>query len=1057
MEDHPSEDDHQYPRSTEYPDPEIILEAPWWGQAHFPSAIDLDDSDIPQVSRGLIPSERQPASEPDGAYRSTVALGRSSSRGFEGLLESRLPREDDPDIDPTFEPSRDDDFSDGSMSALSQSSSGDFQPPSKPLVKRRGQLSGGRGGTCSRRDFGETIRRSQKGIKRGQRQPLEPSQEFKSLHAQATMAFIDADYDSAEDLILQAIKMNPEMYAAFSLLAEIDTARGDHDSALTALFHGAHTRPRDLQVWTTVGQLLLARAGDDDMSALTDALYCYIRIVQLDPTNIDARHQRAALNRKLGHKGRAATDYEHILELLPHDLSILRSLAEIYTEMRVAQRAIEHYDRSIKFYQAKEPDQARTVSWSDLNIYIELLADKGRYLEAISKVKSVSRWLLGRRGDVVWDDFDQDDREWDLEDHPRRVQVQGFRTGYFPDISYGKGMPLELRVKLGTLRLRAMDFQLEEALGHFVTLEPDDTSPNAKIHEYPDLFRDVAETLRRTGFYQEALIFYKPLQQISAFSDASYYADMAICFQVVGLHVEAAECYRLFLNSQASTGIRPTSSESNEAAPAEGVPNTMDCATTALGQSEAVSKCSMLEASADNNKISKFPGSVAMIIPPPLKKSLKRRGSDKRFRAKLHDESIRILYRRTQELLDRARDDDAEALVQWMAATQEIVDDFRSHRGFYPHDRGLGVYGRSTSSAVEAHTLNDHQITRDSIPIKLTYGVDRLNTGHVVIAGDHRGIPFASWLDLMLEYAMLLARSENIDKAYEILNIANDANVFYCCPESMFLIHVCWFGKKSVPSRQVAHDERTLCNVARWFMKEFQFVTDGYRLFSAVNRLCDGRNRWFNCGASQKFVLRQLKALDSSLGGQGRQSNLDSDRVPLVTGEETHGLDGAAEMDLALLMLYGYILYVGKSYSLALNYFYRAFALDPSNPMINLSLALAYIQHAIKRQSDDRHQLITQGLTFLLEYYDLRCRSRSTSEQQEAKFNVARTYHMLGLTHLAIPYYQGCLALSPNPQSTGPSQGNDFSMEAAFALRNIWVGNEEIGDAVDVTYKYLVI
>ncbi|KAL8701755.1 MAG: hypothetical protein Q9201_004736 [Fulgogasparrea decipioides] len=1006
MEDHPSEDDQQNPSGTEYPDPEIVSDAPWWGRAHFPSTTNHGDSDIRPVSRGLTPSGSQADCDPDGPYCCMVALDRSLSQGFEeGLLDSRLRREGDPDIDPTFEPSDGDDFSDGSMSVLSQSSSGDFQSPYKPLVKRQVQLSGSRRGTCSRRDSGETIRPSQKGIKRGQRKPLEPSQEFKSLHAQATMAFIDADYDSAEDLILQAIRMNPEMYAAFSLLAEIDTARGNHDSALTALFHGAHTRPRDLHVWTTVGQLLLARASDDDKSALTDALYCYVRIVQLDPKNIDARQQRAALNRKLGHKGRAATDYEHLLKLLPHDLSVLRTLAEIYTEMRVAQRAIEHYDRSIQFYQTKEPDQARTVSWSDVNIYIELLANKGRYLEAISKVKSISRWLLGRRGDVVWDDLDQDDREWDLEDHPRRVQVQGFRTGYFPDISYGKGMPLELRVKLGTLRLRAMDFQLEEALSHFAMLEPDDTSLNAKIHEYPDLFREVAETLRRTGFYQEALIFYKPLQQISAFSDASYYADMAICFQVVGLQVEAAECYRLFLNSQPSTGTRPASSESNEAAPAE--------------------------------------GSVAMIIPPPLKKSLKRPGSDKRFRAKLHDESIRILYRRTQELLARAREDDAEALVQWMAATQEIVDDFRSHRSFYPHDRSL-----------------DAPMTYPFwYPAKLTDGVDRLNTGHVAVAGDYRGIPFSSWLDLMLEYAVLLARSENIDKAYEILNIANDANVFYCCPESMFLIHVCWSGKKSVPSpcALITSDERTLCNIARWFMKEFQFVADGYRLFSAVNRLCDGRNRWFNCGASQKFVLRQLKAMDSSLGGQSRQSNLDSDRLPLVAGEERHGLDGAAEMDLALLMLYGYILYVGRSFSLALNYFYRAFALDPSNPMINLSLALAYIQHAIKRQSDDRHQLITQGLTFLLEYYDLRRRSRSTSEQQEAEFNVARTYHMLGLTHLAIPYYQGCLALSPDPQSTGASQGDDFSMEAAFALRNIWVGNEEIGDAMDITYKYLVI
>lgn len=62
------------------------------------------------------------------------------------------------------------------------------------------------------------------------------------------------------------------------------------------------------------------------------------------------------------------------------------------------------------------------------------------------------------------------------------------------------------------------------------------------------------------------------------------------------------------------------------------------------------------------------------------------------------------------------------------------------------------------------------------------------------LQGDYRGIPFSSWLDLILDYAMLLARSANSDKAYNVLKIANDANVFYCSLDSMFLIHVCWFG-----------------------------------------------------------------------------------------------------------------------------------------------------------------------------------------------------------------------------------------------------------------------
>lgn len=114
-------------------------------------------------------------------------------------------------------------------------------------------------------------------------------------------------------------------------------------------------------------------------------------------------------------------------------------------------------------------------------------------------------------------------------------------------------------------------------------------------------------------------------------------------------------------------------------------------------------------------------------------------------------------------------------------------------------------------------------------------------------------------------------------------------------------------------------DQETSCGVARWFMKEFQFVTDGYRLFAAVNRLCDGGNAWFNCSPSQKYILRQLKAMDHSLVGQDQYNSVFQERASYTTRDDEGHPIRASEMDLALLMLYGYILYLGRSYSLALS------------------------------------------------------------------------------------------------------------------------------------------
>lgn len=303
-----------------------------------------------------------------------------------------------------------------------------------------------------------------KGIKRGQRKPLEPSVEFKALHSQATMAFIDNDYQEAEKLALKAISVNPEMFPAHSLLSEVHMARGHPAKALAALWNGAHTRPRDLQVWLRVAQLILERGGEDKNSAARDALYCFNRIISVDSSDVKARHQRAALHRDLGNHGKAAYDYEYLLKQFPHETTILRLLAETYIDLDDVDKAVSHYNHSLSHYRVKEPDHVVSVSWSDINVYAELYGIKREYAKGIAQIKSLSRWLLGRGSDVSWEAVDTDDREWDVNDEPRRALAKGFVAGQYDAASYGNGLPIELRIKLGIYRLNMGDQHLHEAI-----------------------------------------------------------------------------------------------------------------------------------------------------------------------------------------------------------------------------------------------------------------------------------------------------------------------------------------------------------------------------------------------------------------------------------------------------------------------------------------------------------------------------------------------------------------------------------------------------------------
>ena len=282
------------------------------------------------------------------------------------------------------------------------------------------------------------------------------------------MAFVENDYDKAEHLTRQAILINPEMYPAHNLLSQIYAARGDEDKAISAAWAAAHTKHRDPEIWSRTARLILDRDTEDRISSLRGAIYCLNRVLSLEKHDIEAKFERATLYQELGHNGKAAVEYEQLFKHLPYETTILRHLAEIYIETGESNLALQHYQRSISHFREVEPEQVPEFTWSDINIVTELYGLQQQYEDGITELKSLSRWLLGRGQDTYWETFNQDDREWDLEHEPRRRKLSGYIIDQYDLDTYGSGLPLDLRVKLGTFRLKADNCLLEEALVGFV-------------------------------------------------------------------------------------------------------------------------------------------------------------------------------------------------------------------------------------------------------------------------------------------------------------------------------------------------------------------------------------------------------------------------------------------------------------------------------------------------------------------------------------------------------------------------------------------------------------
>lgn len=499
---------------------------------------------------------------------------------------------------------------------------------------------------------------------------------------------------------------------------------------------------------------------------------------------------------------------------------------------------------------------------------------------------------------------------------------------------------------------------------------------------------------------------------------------------------------------------------------------------------------------------------TAMLAPHQAPQPTKRFALDKR---PTQQENIYQMFLQRQKLAKQAKQGEESSRAQRMMINKSLIQIFRENKIFYPFDKHHKFYGYSKEARLlgsrPKHELDKLTARSKSVLGKerpgnpmndtcarlLTKCLEKEDGEQVIIPEEFNGISFEDWLDVFLEHGLSLVQEGDIKSAYETIAAAFHANIFYHSPEALFSIHVCWFSKSNRDSRYcqvlmyhkacalIGNDDEMLCNVARWFMKEYQFVTDSYRLFAALNRLCESDNSWYNCGPSQKYILRQLKAVDFSFVGDAHRKSLFQERASYTTKDSNGNPVHAEEMDVALLMLYGHILYAGKSYayavstfatfysgsgsldlekltcgSLHLDYFLRALSLDSGNPLIKLSLALAYIHYALKRQADNRHHILMQGFAFLMEYYDMRQESGDCLERQEAEYNVGRAYHLLGLTHLAIPYYERCLALSEIVQEDH-EYTEDFAQEAAFAMQGLWAGSGNLEKAQQVTEAWLSI
>lgn len=304
---------------------------------------------------------------------------------------------------------------------------------------------------------------------RGPRKAAKPRGDITARLSKVNQAFLSGDYEQALDLAFEVIRINAETHQAWTALSSIFRERGEIDRALSAMVYAAHLRPKDVSGWLRCASFALDCIVDDESSNLHSARLCYSAALRADPTNIDARLGKADVCHRQGHLSAAIAEYNNVLRRRPHDLETIRKLAEACIDSKNAASSVssavdayrQYFDHAIH----GSREGVHDMLWHDVGIYVELLALADRVQDAIQELKRLSRWLLGRSLETFWDNWQQDDREWDISGD-RRASVPGLSAIDNNPTKFGLGLPLDLRIRLAVYRFKVGD-QLEALVREF--------------------------------------------------------------------------------------------------------------------------------------------------------------------------------------------------------------------------------------------------------------------------------------------------------------------------------------------------------------------------------------------------------------------------------------------------------------------------------------------------------------------------------------------------------------------------------------------------------------
>ena len=956
---------------------------------------------------------------------------------------------------------------------------------------------------------------------------IDPGPEYREEATLANQAYFAEDFGTALEHIFNAIQINPEVYHGHVLFSEILEKQGRVRDAVYAITNGAAVKRDPAVWVQVAERYLAFDGEDQDPNDIYSALKCYQEAVKLDKDNCEIREGKLRLLLETEDYMAARKECKALVRIRPGELDYVRqfaSLCNMTGEREDRERALMAYETAFKLLENQSTIGTPDEQWDHLNVYLDLLHRNLRSQQGLAQAKRLARWFLGRKQDTFWDAWDIDDREFD-NDNSRRGHVVQFQQGRVTrDLTkYGDGLPLDIRVKMGMFRAQMGLLHQPEALSHLAHLR----RLSDQIESYSDMFFDVAECLSNTGFPETAITFYEPMKSHPGLVDEDYWMGIAQCYERVGRTEDAEECYlkaielsakhvdahmalvKLYNATQQRVKAHAMANEVVRLG-YEGllvrekirVPRQSKAAPKAA--SKAASKLAPKPASKEGTAIPSHPSKKKRTLAPkPKARRTARRSntndlnslsesnlgsedeanddgvdesdgvdSDQAQRLRDQEARIRTNYAKVEEFWSSFNTrQDEEATQRWVQHASEMAKDFRMTKELFAsrsRDSHLAKIKNGTM-------LQGSKIVRDMLALRQDLQKNASNDSdaammrsiEIAAPTEVHGITFSEWHRILTTLAIAYAERVDQNKCYDILkNVLMRAYIFMHNPElnnTSMAVCVC--------CALMFNDNKFVTEIVRqWNALGFGSSPTATHFIAAAGRLSYGDPHFYH-RYTQSWAQFAVKQQDFFAMSPGLRNNVD-------WGDDDNRLDELVkhndnvnnELDPGLLTMYAHIIGSKQGHNnqpeksnVALSYLFRALALQPDNIVVNLSIATTYLTMSMRADTENKQYATAQGQAFLYRYYGLRTANKTAAHLQEAEYNMARAWYMIGRMYLAVPAYDRALQLSETVQEEALAEGRakeeveDFAREAALALRSVYIaaGNQDAARAI--TEGWLVL